>query len=398
MSQKQSLGYDMIDAEPIRFLDDEGRYAPSDSAADFADELAGVGESELRTWYQDMVATRAFDTECTHLQRQGQLALWVPSVGQEGCQVGLAHAAEPQDHIFPAYREHLVAKVRGVPFVSVAAQFRGLTHGGWNITDSANGNFHLYTLVLGAQTQHSTGYALGQLLDAKRSAGVTALDAGEAPTTTNEATMVFYGDGTSSQGEANEALIFASSYQTPQVFVVQNNRWAISVPVTRQSRTPLYRRALGFGMRGVQIDGNDPLAAYAVGRRFLRQARSGEGPGFIEALTYRIGAHTTSDDPTRYREEAELNEWLQRDPIARLKTYLKSLGVDDDFFEQVQQEAETQARQVRDQILQLPKPEPDAMFAHVYSEEHPRIEEQRHWLARYEESFEADEAREAAAQ
>ncbi|MFV0435312.1 MAG: thiamine pyrophosphate-dependent enzyme [Leucobacter sp.] len=376
------------DPEPIRFLDEAGGYAPSATAAEFADELASVGVDDFKQWYRDMVETRAFDTECTHLQRQGQLALWVPSVGQEGCQVGLAHASEPQDQIFPAYREHTVAKIRGVPLAKVAALFRGLTHGGWDVTDPAHGNFHLYTLVLGAQTQHATGVALSQVLDAKRRAGSTALDAGEPGIATGEATVVFYGDGTSSQGDANESMIFAASYQTPQLFVVQNNRWAISVPVARQSRTPLYRRALGFGLRAVQIDGNDPLAAYAVGRRYLRDAREGRGPGYIEALTYRIGAHTTSDDPTRYRPDGELEEWQQRDPIERLEAYLRSLGVDDDFFEEVRVVADREAKQARDAILKLPAPEADSMFAHVYSEPHPRIEEQREWLERYETSFE----------
>lgn len=376
------------DPEPIRFLDDAGTYAPSATAAEFADELASVGLDDFKQWYRDMVSTRAFDTECTHLQRQGQLALWVPSVGQEGCQVGLARATEPQDHVFPAYREHAVAAIRGVPLLKVAALFRGLTHGGWDVTDPANGNFHLYTLVLGAQTQHATGYALGQLLDAKRAAGDTSMDPGEAGTATGEATMVFYGDGTSSQGDANEAMIFAASYQTPEVFVVQNNRWAISVPVERQSRTPLYRRALGFGLRSVQIDGNDPLAAYAVGRRFLRDAREGRGPGYIEALTYRIGAHTTSDDPTRYRLAGELEEWQQRDPITRLEAYLRANGVDDAFFAEVHESADREAKEIRDAILHLPAPEPDSMFANVYAEPHPRIEEQRAWLKRYEASFE----------
>lgn len=376
------------DPDPIRFLDDAGNYDPSGTAAEYADELERIGVDEFRQWYRDMVATRAFDTECTHLQRQGQLALWVPSVGQEGCQVGLGHAAEPQDHIFPAYREHAVARIRGVPLLDVARQFRGLTHGGWDVTDPANGNFHLYTLVLGAQTQHATGFALSQVLDAKRRAGSSTLDAGEPGIATGEATMVFYGDGTTSQGDANEAMIFAASYQTPEVFVVQNNRWAISVPVTRQSRTPLYRRALGFGLRSVQIDGNDPLAAYAVGRRYLRLAREGAGPGYIEALTYRIGAHTTSDDPTRYREQEELEAWQRRDPIARLETHLRAHGEDDDFFEQTRQEADAEAKRTRDAILSLPFPDADSMFANVYSEPHPRIEEQREWLDRYESSFE----------
>lgn len=390
--------HDASDPDPIRFLDEAGNFAPTGTAAEYAAELEGTGVEDYKQWYRDMISTRAFDTECTHLQRQGQLALWVPSVGQEGCQVGLARASEPQDHIFPAYREHAVAHIRGVPFERVAALFRGLTHGGWDVTDPANGNFHLYTLVLGAQTQHATGYALGQLLDAKQrlresgdDAGA-ALDAGESATATGEATIVFYGDGTSSQGDANESMIFAASYQTPEVFMVQNNGWAISVPVARQSRTPLYRRALGFGLRAVQIDGNDPLAAYAVSRKFLREARTGGGPGYIEALTYRIGAHTTSDDPTRYREADELEAWKQKDPLARLEAYLRTLGVTDEFFAEAASDADREAKRVRDVILTLPAPEADSMFEHVYSAPHPRIEEQREWLARYEASFEDQEA------
>ncbi|MBC9943505.1 pyruvate dehydrogenase (acetyl-transferring) E1 component subunit alpha [Leucobacter sp. cx-328] len=394
MSQHLTLGFDMSDPEPIRFLDEAGNYAPSDTAVEYAEELEAATLDDFTEWYSDMVATRAFDTECTHLQRQGQLALWVPSVGQEGCQVGLAHAAEPKDHIFPAYREHAIARIRGVDLAELALLFRGFSHGGWDVTDPANGNFHLYTLVLGAQAPHATGYALGQVLNAKRdalAAGGSApmtLDPGEAAEPTGEAAMVFYGDGTSSQGDANEALVFAASYQTPQVFVVQNNQWAISVPVTRQSRTPLYRRALGFGIRAVQIDGNDPLAAFAVGRRFMRLAREGGGPSYIEALTYRIGAHTTSDDPTRYRENEELESWRDRDPIERMEIFLRSKGVEDEFFTQVAEVADREAKRIRDQILTAPAPEADSMFANVYSAEHPRIEEQRAWLERYEASFE----------
>lgn len=381
------FGVDMADPEPIRFLDEEGRYSPSATAAEFASELAEIGDAELRQWYLDMAAVRAFDTECTHLQRQGQLALWAPSVGQEGCQVGIAHASQKADHIFPTYREHTVAIVRGVDPVAIAGQFRGITHGGWDITDPANGNTHLYTLVLGAQTQHAAGFALSQVLDAKRASGSVSLDPGEPGIATEGATLTFYGDGTTSEGDVNESMVFAASFQSPLVHVVQNNHWAISVPVTRQSRTPLYRRALGFGIRAVQIDGNDPLAAYAVAKRFLDAARAGEGPGYIEALTYRMGAHTTSDDPTRYREEAELESWRRLDPITRFEGYLRERGIGDDFFNEAIEHASAVAKRAREGILAMPNPEPDAMFAHVYSEKHPLMDEQREWLHKYEASF-----------
>jgi 2-oxoisovalerate dehydrogenase E1 component alpha subunit len=381
------FGPDWQDPQPIRFLDDEGHYAPSETAAEFAAELDHLDTDQLTQWYRAMATVRAFDIECTHLQRQGQLALWAPSMGQEGGQVGIAHAALPQDHLFPTYREHTVAHVRGVALSAIAGQFRGVTHGGWDVTDPSNGNCHLYTLVLGAQAQHASGLALGQVLDAKRAVGNTALDPGEAGTPTDAATLVFYGDGTTSEGDVNESMIFAASFQSPLVHVVQNNGWAISVPVARQSRTPFYRRALGFGLRAVQIDGNDPLAGFAVAKRFLDAARAGEGPGYIEALTYRMGAHTTSDDPTRYRPSGELESWREKDPIVRFERYLRDLGVGDEFFAQTTAEIEGIIADTREAILHLPEPTPDTMFANVYSEPHPVMQAQRDWLAQYEASF-----------
>ena len=384
VSATTTFGVDMTDPEPIRFLDDEGRYAPSETAAAFEGELEGLDLDDLKQWYRDMAAVRAFDTECTHLQRQGQLALWAPSVGQEGGQVGIAHAAQAEDHLFPTYREHTVAYVRGVDLVGIAGQFRGVTHGGWDVTDPSNGNCHLYTLVLGSQAQHAAGFAMGQVLDAKRKAGSDSLAPGEAGVPTEGATIVFYGDGTTSEGDVSESMVFASSFQSPLLHVMQNNSWAISVPVARQSRTPIYRRALGFGLRAVQIDGNDPLAGYAVAKRFLAEARAGNGPGYIEALTYRMGAHTTSDDPTRYRESDELESWRRRDPIVRFEAYLRERGVGDDFFEEAAQQADEIAKTAREGILTMPEPGRDAMFEHVYSEPHPLMDAQREWLEDYE--------------
>lgn len=385
------MGINITDPEPIQFLDADGAFAPNESAAEYLSETEDLTLEDIQGWYRSMARSRAFDTECTNLQRQGQLALWAPNLGQEGCQAGFAYATEPQDHLFPTYREHLVADVRGVPLLDLAAQFRGLSHGGWDVSDPKHGNFHLYTVVLGAQAQHAQGVALSMVLDAKRTAGNTALDPNEPGTPTDRAVMCFYGDGTTSQGEANEALVFAQSYQSPVVFVVQNNQYAISVPVARQSRTPIYRRALGFGIPSVQIDGNDALAAYAVGRKFMRDAREGRGPGYIEALTYRIGAHTTSDDPTRYRENEELESWKLKDPLRRIAGYLRQRGVTDETITQIDEESAAHARTVREEILALPATQPDEMFAHVYAEPHPRIDEQRAWLAAYEASFAGEE-------
>jgi 2-oxoisovalerate dehydrogenase E1 component alpha subunit len=204
------------------------------------------------------------------------------------------------------------------------------------------------------------------------------------------AVMVYFGDGATSQGDVNEAYVFAQSYQTPQVFFLQNNHWAISVPVRVQSRTPLFHRARGFGIESVQIDGNDVLASYAVTAANLDAARSGAGPRFIEALTYRIGAHTTSDDPSKYRDEEQFRYWQERDPISRFETYLRAQGEGDAFFASVAEEAEDVAADARARTLALEPPAAASMFAHVYSEAHPVMDAQREWLAQYEASFEGE--------
>ena len=241
---------------------------------------------------------------------QGQLALWIPSLGQEA--TGRLGRGDPRagPHL-PRLPQHVVARMRA----STDADHRDarrLDHGGWD--PKAHGNFHLYTLVIGSQALHATGLAMGVGLEGACGTGDVERD---------EAVVVYFGDGATSQGDVSEALVFAASYNTPQLFLLQNNHWAISVPVSRQSRVPLYRRAHGFGIPSLQVDGNDVLAMYAASRIYLDEARAGGGPRFIEALTYRMGAHTTSDDPTKYREDAEMQRWAGRDPIAQFEAYLR---------------------------------------------------------------------------
>ncbi|MFT2817445.1 thiamine pyrophosphate-dependent dehydrogenase E1 component subunit alpha [Leifsonia sp. A12D58] len=365
----------------VQLLSPEGKLVTNDRSAEFLPYLERLGDDDYRKFYRDMAVVRRFDAEAANLQRQGQLALWVPSHGQEAAQVGSAYATKPQDHVFPSYREHVVGMIRGVDVVDILRMLRGVTLGGWKPEE--HGNFHLYTLVLASQTLHSTGYAMGIKFD-----GATATGNPE----TDEAVIVYYGDGASSEGEANEALVFASSYQTPQVFFIQNNHWAISVPVTRQSRTPLYRRAGGFGMPGTQVDGNDVLASFAVTSKSMDDARAGRGPSLIEAMTYRIGAHTTADDPTKYRDPADLAAWVKRDPIVRFRSYLEGLGAPSDFFASVDEEAADFAADVRRRALEIRGPEKSIIFDNVYAEPHPLINEQKAWLDRYEASFEGDQA------
>jgi 2-oxoisovalerate dehydrogenase E1 component alpha subunit len=360
----------------VQLLDPAGRLVESEAGDELRPYVDALGDDQLRSMHRDMVLTRRFDREAAALARQGQLALWVPSHGQEGAQVGVAHASRPHDHLFPSYREHAVALAKGVDPVDILRLLRGHTHGGWNPAD--RGNFHVYTLVIGSQTLHATGYAMGLTLDGKTATGDPEVD---------QAVITFFGDGATSQGDVSEALVFAASFQTPELFFLQNNQWAISVPVATQSRTPLVNRAIGFGVPGTRMDGNDVLASYAVSRRDLDAARSGGGPRFIEAMTYRIGAHTSSDDPTKYRTDDELQSWIARDPIERFEAFLRSRGEGDAFFAGLDAEGDDLGADIRRRTLELEKPEPRSMFDNVYSEPHPVMREQREWLASYESSF-----------
>ncbi len=363
----------------VRVLAADGSFAPSPAAEPYLALIDGLSEAELEGLYRDMAVIRAFDRQATNLQRQGQLALWPPSLGQEAAQVGSARAARAQDHIFPSYREHSVTRIRGVDPVDILRVMRGLTHGGWNPVDPKNGNTHIYTLVLGSQTLHATGYGMGLVFDGRCGTGDVDRD---------EAVIVYYGDGASSQGDVHEAMVFAASYQTPEVFFLQNNQWAISVPVATQSRAPLVRRGEGYGMPSIQLDGNDVLASYAVTRVALDEARTGGGPRAIEALTYRMGAHTTSDDPTKYRTSAEEESWARRDPIERMHVYLRSRGASDAFFADVEAESAAVADDVRVRTNELGGIPTELMFSNVYTDPHSLVDEQRAWFAAYDASFE----------
>lgn len=363
----------------IQLLSVDGVVNPDDLSAEYLPYIEALTDDELRQFHRDMVTSRRFDLEATNLQRQGQLALWPPAHGQEAAQVGSARASRSQDHLFPSYREHAVALVRGLDVFEIVRVMRGVTNGGWD--PSANNNFHLYTLVLGSQALHATGYAMGVTLD-----GATAT----GDPHTDEAVMVYFGDGSTSQGDVSEALVFAASYQTPEVFFLQNNQWAISVPVSVQSRIPLYLRSEGFGVPGIQVDGNDVLASYAVTRKNLDEARAGGGPRMIEAVTYRVGAHTTSDDPTKYRTNEEVASWIVRDPITRFEKYLRLRGEGDAFFAGVASDAEDFAADLRTRTIGLPIPPTNMIFDNVYSEPHPVMDEQKRWLDAYEASFGGD--------
>jgi 2-oxoisovalerate dehydrogenase E1 component subunit alpha len=324
---------------------------------------------ELRGLYRDMVLTRRFDAEATALQRQGELGLWPSLLGQEAAQIGSGRALRPDDYVFPTYREHAVAWCRDVDPTSLLGMFRGVNHGGW---DPNAHNFHLYTIVIGAQTLHATGYAMG-----------VAKDGAET------AVVAYFGDGASSEGDVAESFTFASVYNAPVVFFCQNNQWAISEPAERQTRVPLYQRAAGYGFPGVRVDGNDVLAVLAVTRAAAEHARTGQGPMLVEAFTYRMGAHTTSDDPTRYRRQEELEAWEAKDPILRLRRLLEREALADEaYFAELEAESDALARRVRESIRTMPDPDTMAIFEHIYADGHALVDEERAQQAAYLASFE----------
>jgi pyruvate dehydrogenase E1 component alpha subunit len=344
---------------------------PEGERVEHPDYALDISDDELRALYRDLALVRRWDVEATALQRQGELGIWASLLGQEAAQVGAGRAMAADDMAFPTYREHGVAWARGVDPLHVMGLFRGVDNGGWNPVERG---FNLYTIVIGSQCLHATGYAMGVQRDGAESA-----------------VLAFLGDGATSQGEVNEAMIFAASFSAPVVFFCQNNQYAISVPLERQTRIPLYQRAAGFGFPGVRVDGNDVLAVLAVTRAALTAAREGQGPTFIEAFTYRMGAHTTSDDPTRYRLASELEEWKLRDPIARLKAYLSRSGIADTaFFDSVDAEGDELAARIRQGTLEMPDPEPTSMFDHVYAEQTPPLAAQRAEFVGYHASFEGE--------
>jgi 2-oxoisovalerate dehydrogenase E1 component alpha subunit len=334
-------------AEFIQLLTPEGE------RVEHPDYPLDISAEQVRALYRDLVLVRRIDFEAIALQRQGELGIWASLLGQEAAQVGSGRALEPRDMAFPTYREHGVAWCRGLDPTKLLELFRGVSHGGW---DPREHNFHLYTIVIGSQTLHATGYAMGIQRDG---------------------------------AVVNEAFIWASVTNAPVVFFCQNNQWAISEPLERQSRVPLYRRAQGFGFPGVRVDGNDVLACLAVTRKAMQAAREGQGPTLIEAFTYRMGAHTTTDDPTRYRLAAELETWKLKDPIERVKAYLvRNELADEKFFTDLDAESDQVGARIRKACQEMPDPNPLSIFDNVYAEPDALLEAERERYAAYLETFE----------
>lgn len=337
--------------------------------------VADVDVDLLRDLYRDMTVIRRIDGEGIALQRQGQLGLWAPCEGQEAAQVGTARALGDADFVFPSYREHGVTYVRGAEPVDFVRMWRAEELSSY---DPAALRMASPQIIIGAQTLHAVGYAMGIQRD-------------RAP----EVAVAYFGDGATSQGDVNEAMVFAASFAAPVVFVCQNNHYAISEPVSVQAAHPIAGRAPGFGIPSIRVDGNDVLACYAAMRWALEHARSGKGPAFIEAVTYRIGPHTTADDPTRYRDAEEVAAWRRRDPLSRLEAFLRAEGAyDADFERDVAAAGDAFAARMRDAAISYRTRRAETVFENVYAEPHTGLEEERRAFVDYLSGFEdAEDAR-----
>jgi 2-oxoisovalerate dehydrogenase E1 component alpha subunit len=343
-------------ADPVHLLDPDGTYHED------PEHPLDLDDGQLRELYRLMVVTRKVDREAINLQRQGQLGVYASCMGQEAAQVGSAYALGEDDWIFPSYRELGAALVRDVDAAGLLHLYRGT----WlSDHDPYKHHFALMSIPIGTQALHATGFAMGARLDANPIV-----------------TMTCFGDGATSTGDVHEAMTFAGVMRSPVIFFVQNNQYAISVPLEKQTAAPtLAHKAIGYGLPGRRCDGNDVLATYAVTRRAVDRARQGDGPTFIEALTYRMEAHTTSDDPSRYRTEAELEEAAKTDPIVRMRNFLQKRDLYDSALEQaIDEQAKATATHVRDGIYDAPHGDPMELFDHVYVDPDGHFEHQREQL------------------
>ncbi|MER6747747.1 pyruvate dehydrogenase (acetyl-transferring) E1 component subunit alpha [Streptomyces fungicidicus] len=336
------------DAEPYRVLGTEA--------------AAGADPELLRRLHAELVKGRRYNAQATALTKQGRLAVYPSSTGQEACEVAAALVLEQQDWLFPSYRDTLAVVARGVDPVEALTLLRGDWHTGY---DPHEHRVAPLSTPLATQLPHAVGLAHAARL---KGDDVVAL--------------AMVGDGGTSEGDFHEALNFAAVWQAPVVFLVQNNGFAISVPLAKQTAAPsLAHKAVGYGMPGRLVDGNDAVAVHEVLADAVRHARAGGGPTLVEAITYRVEAHTNADDATRYRGDSEVETWKRHDPIALLERELTGRGLlDDDAVETARRDAEAMAADLRSRMNQDPALDPMELFAHVYAEPTPQLLEQREQL------------------
>jgi len=342
-------------AEPIRLIDQNG--VPHDHPS-----YRLPTKDALVDGYVQLITGRRFNDQSSALVRQGRLAVYPSSHGQEACQIAATMVLREGDWLFPTYRDCVSIMSRGVDPIETLTLLRGDWHSGY---DPYARNVAPQSTPLATQLPHAVGVAHAARLKGE-----------------DTVVMALVGDGGTSEGDFHEALNFAAVFHAPVVFFVQNNEYAISVPLAKQSAAPsLAHKGIGYGVPGERADGNDLAGLLAVLGSAVEKARSGEGPQLIEAHTYRVQAHTNADDASRYREDAEVTPWLARDPIQRLETYLTQQGwLDDD----VKQRAEAAAVQVADRLREglMPEPEVDPadLFDHLYTEQTQQLREQAAFL------------------
>jgi pyruvate dehydrogenase E1 component alpha subunit len=316
---------------------------------------------ELRSLYRAMVLSRRFDERMVRLQRQGRIGTFAPIKGQEASQLGSVFTLRHTDWMVPSFRETAAMIWRGWPIEKILLFFAGRVEGGQPAPDQRDLPI---TIPVATQLPHAVGLAY-----AVQYRGDDAV------------VMTYFGDGATSEGDFHEALNFAGVWHVPVVFVCQNNQWAISVPLKKQTHSKtIAQKALAYGLPGIQVDGNDVLAVYAAAREAVERARAGEGPTLIECVTYRLGVHTTADDPSKYRSAEEVTAWEQKDPLTRFRAYLEKKNLLEDGVEQGVDEAIAQAVQ---RFEATPPLDPLTMFDHVYAEMPPHLRAQREELARW---------------
>lgn len=336
---------------PVQLVDADGRHRHDDRYP-----LPDGGT--LLSAYSRLVTGRRINDQANALVRQGRLAVYPSSHGQEACQVAAAAVLGGGDWLFPTYRDTVAVISRGVDPLQVLTLLRGDWHSGY---DPYEFKVAPQATPLATQLLHAVGVAHAAKLKGE-----------------DTVVLAMCGDGATSEGDFHEALNFAAVFHVPVVFFVQNNEYAISVPLKNQSVAPsLAHKAIGYGMPGERVDGNDLAALLSVLGSAVERARGGRGPSLVEAHTYRMQAHTNADDASRYRSPEEVEAWVPRDPLTRLRTYLRGLRLlDDDAEARLAADAETTAAYLRDGLSTDAEPDPAELFAHVYSRRTPQLAEQ----------------------
>jgi pyruvate dehydrogenase E1 component alpha subunit len=333
--------YDPLKNQMLQILDPEGRVKEG-----IRPDLADGGVYDL---YRKMVLIRIADEKALALQRQGRLGTYAPLIGQEAAQAGSAHALGKGDWVFPSFRETGVLFLRGVPLRNIYLYWMG-NEMGQKVSEEVN--VFPISVPVGTHLLHAVGAGWAAKIQKEKIC-----------------TIVYFGDGATSEGDFHEAMNFAGVFQTPTVFFCQNNQYAISVARKRQTASPtLAQKAIAYGFPGIQVDGNDLFAVYAATREARERALSGLGPTFIEAVTYRFGPHTTADDPTKYRQETEVEDWKPRDPLLRLQKYLQAKGLWDEAREkEIQAESEKVVNQEIQEAEAIPPPAVEDIFQYTFA-------------------------------